>query len=157
MIRALGAARCAIKRNMMTDDERMMDRIEELLQKPFWVIDILPEQVKENSPGQYFEVERFYLKDKDLRRKQLNVLLKLNCYYDFTVVLDEGEMLRNPSPDMMEDLVGKKHMSVQVEEALIVTGPVDTHMTLYNASGRLIELVKTIATGDGLFIWQPPL
>ena len=154
---ALGAARCAIKRNMMTDDERKMDRIEELLQKPFWVIDILPEQVKENSPGQYFEVERFYLKDKDLRRKQLNVLLKLNCYYDFIVVLDEGEVLRNPSPDMMEKLVGKIYMSVQIEESLIVADPADTHMTLYNASGRLLELVKTIAAGEGMFVWQPPL
>lgn len=141
----------------MTDYERMMDRIEELLQKPFWVIDILPEQVKENSPGQYFEVERFYLKDKDLRRKQLNVLLKLNCYYDFTVVLDEGEVLRNPLPDMMEDLVGKKHMCIQVEETLIVADPADTHMTLYNASRRLLELIKTIAVGEGLFIWKLPL
>ena len=57
----------------MTDYERMMDRTEELLQKPYWIIDILPEQVKENSLGQYFEVERFYLKDKDLRRMQLNM------------------------------------------------------------------------------------
>ena len=154
MIRALGAARCAIKRNMMTDDERMMDRIEELLKKPFWVIDILPEQVKQDSPGQYFEVERFYLKDKDLRRKQLNVLLKLNCYYDFVVVLDEGEVLRNPLPDILEEMVEKKHMSVQVEEALIVADPADTHITMYNASGRLLELVKTLSAGEGLFIWQ---
>ena len=138
----------------MTDDERMMDRIEELLQKPYWVIDILPEQVKQDSPGQYFEVERFFLKDKDLRRKQLNVLLKLNCYYDFVIVLDEGEVRRNPPPDMMEKLVGKKHMCIQAEETLIVADPADTYMTLYNVSGRLLELVKTLSTGEGLFIWQ---
>ena len=153
-MRAFGAARCTITGCRMNDVERMQDRIENLLQKPYWVIDILPEQVKKDSPGQYFKVEPFFLKDKDLRRKQLNVLLKLNCYYDFTVVLDDGEVLRNPSPDMMEELVGKKYMSVQVEEALIVADPADTHITLYNAIGRILELVKMIVTGEGMFVWQ---
>ncbi len=35
--------------------------IEELLEKPYWVLDILPEQVRKDSPGQYFAVERYFL------------------------------------------------------------------------------------------------
>ena len=32
--------------------------IETLLNKPYWVIDILPEQVPEDSAGQYFAIEQ---------------------------------------------------------------------------------------------------
>ena len=35
--------------------------IEELLEKPYWIVDILPEQVKQDSPGQYFAVEKYFL------------------------------------------------------------------------------------------------
>ena len=33
--------------------------VEELLQCPYWIIDILPSQVPEDSPGQYFNVSRW--------------------------------------------------------------------------------------------------
>jgi hypothetical protein len=39
----------------------MKKTIEELLQCPYWIIDILPSQVPENSPGQYFTVEKYFL------------------------------------------------------------------------------------------------
>ena len=32
----------------------MKKTIEELLQSPYWIIDILPSQVPKDSPGQYF-------------------------------------------------------------------------------------------------------
>ena len=32
--------------------------VEELLQCPYWIIDILPSQVPADSPGQYFAVEK---------------------------------------------------------------------------------------------------
>lgn len=41
--------------------------IEELLEKPYWIIDILPKQVPKDSPGQYFAVEDFFLKKSFLR------------------------------------------------------------------------------------------
>ena len=34
-----------------------MDRLDLLLTKPFWIIDILPMQVPKNSAGQYFNAE----------------------------------------------------------------------------------------------------
>ena len=36
--------------------------IETLLRKPYWVIDILPGQVPEDSAGQYFAIEKYYLR-----------------------------------------------------------------------------------------------
>ena len=31
--------------------------IDELLETPYWIIDILPKQVSKDNPGQYFAVE----------------------------------------------------------------------------------------------------
>ena len=68
----------------------MNDKIEQLLQSPYYIIDILPMQVPENSPGQYFAVEEYYLKDKQfekIKRKHINLVLKLNCYRDISISL----------------------------------------------------------------------
>ena len=48
----------------------MKDKIEQLLQSPYYIIDILPMQVPKNSPGQYFAIERYYLRDKVLKKNQ---------------------------------------------------------------------------------------
>lgn len=57
--------------------------IEELLETPYWIIDILPKQVPADGPGQYFTIESYYLKGRRLeaiKQKHINVMLKLNCY-----------------------------------------------------------------------------
>ena len=36
--------------------------IETLLNKPYWVVDFLPEQVPEGSAGQFFAVEDYWLR-----------------------------------------------------------------------------------------------
>ena len=48
--------------------------IEELLEKPYWIIDILPKQVPKDSPGKYFTVEDFFLKEQisDIKKKTMN-------------------------------------------------------------------------------------
>ena len=138
----------------MNNMERMMNRIQELLQKPFWVIDILPEQVKSDRSGQYFEVENFFLKDKDLRKKQLNVILKLNCYCDIRVWID-SQPVENPSPNKLKELIGKVHLNVEIEDALIMIDDTDTHMTIFNADGKLLEMVKQLVTAEGMFMWEP--
>ena len=40
--------------------------IDELLETPYWIIDILPKQVPMDSPGQYFAVEEYYLSKKQI-------------------------------------------------------------------------------------------
>ena len=40
----------------------MEKTIDELLQAPYWIVDILPEQVPADGPGQYFAVERYFLR-----------------------------------------------------------------------------------------------
>ena len=46
----------------------MEKTVEELLNTPYWIVDILPEQVPADCNGQYFKVEKYYLGRKGSRR-----------------------------------------------------------------------------------------
>lgn len=131
-----------------------MDIIEECLKKPYWIVDILPKQVPERSPGQYGAVEQYYLKDAALRQKQLNLLLKLNCYYDLIIHFDRGQ-IRNPEPELMKTVVGKEYLDILIGGALIVIDHTDTYMTVFGADGELLDLIIQLAAAEGLFVWQP--
>ena len=139
--------------------------IDELLLTPYRVIDILPERVPENSPGQYSAVERYFLKDKALRRRQAELLLKLNCYYDLTFVLPRPdgteEEIFNPAPETVTKLVGREYLCVLiggevpgVPEALITADRADAYMTVYHAEGRLLDLIHKLTEAAGLFLWE---
>ena len=52
--------------------------IDELLQEPYWIIDILPGQVPKDSPGQYFAVEKYFLAGDrlaEIKQKHINLIL----------------------------------------------------------------------------------
>ena len=52
--------------------------IDELIEKTYWIMDILPQQVPANGGGQYFKVEQYYLKRiTDLCHKYVQILLKI--------------------------------------------------------------------------------
>ena len=131
-----------------------MDIIEESLKKPYWIVDILPEQVPELSPGQYGAVEQYYLKDATLRQKQLNLLLKPNCYYDLILLNRRGQII-NPEPEYLKSVVGEKYLNILIGEALIVIDDTDTYMTVYGADCKLLNLISRLAASEGLFVWQP--
>ena len=60
----------------------MKRTVEELLQCPYWIIDILPSQVPAGSPGQYFTVEKYFLQGdrmEAIKQKHIDLILKLNC------------------------------------------------------------------------------
>ena len=75
---------------------------EVLLNKPYWVIDFLPEQVPEGSSGQYFAVEEYFLRPERIaaiHARFAEILLKLNCYYDLRVCEAGTEAFEtNPAP-----------------------------------------------------------
>ncbi len=131
-----------------------MNRVKELSNIEMWIIDILPQRVPENSKGQYFRIEQFYLDKKrieNIRQKQANVILKLNCYMDIFV---DG-MGDNPDPEVLAKGIQKKRLDIQIGNAILVVDPDDTHMTLYKPDQKLLELTKAIAMAEGLFIWKP--
>ena len=132
-----------------------MKSIEELLQTPYWIIDILPKQVPKNSPGQFFSIDQYFREHQipAIKQRHLQLILKLNCYYDLTFQFDEEEIV-NPAPDQIAEIMKKQYVLVTAEDALIVSEPDDTYLTLFNAGADLLELIRPLAAGEGLMMWK---
>ena len=140
--------------------------IEELLEQPYYVMDILPMQVSADSGGQYFKVEQYYLKDIErLSHQYAHVLLKLNCYYDLAFSHDAEHWQPNPEPEeivqMVNACLSEEHSEACLyitlaEESMLLTLQRDTtHMTLYNPTDELLRLYGQLASSEGLFVWSP--
>ena len=131
----------------------MSKTIEELLNTPYWIIDILPKQVPAGSAGQYFAIEK-YLREtqlSDIKKKHVNLILKLNCYKDIS--LDEDKEI-NISPEKIADAIYKRYVNIMVDDAMIVSEPEDTYLTIYNPDEDLLTLVRELASGEGMFVWK---
>ena len=135
----------------------MKRNIEELLQKEYWIIDILPMQVPRDSAGQYFTVIKYFLEKKrinEIKQKHINVILKLNCYKDICID-EDGET--NPDPKVLDKQLKSKYHYIFVEEAMILSEPDDTHMTIFNPDPELLKLIIEICKSEGLYVWKPPI
>jgi hypothetical protein len=131
--------------------------IEELLQCPYWIVDILPSQVPGDSPGQYFTVEKYFLQSdrfEEIKQKHINLILKLNCYRDISI---SDENVINPSPEHIAEEMKKRYLYIMVDESMILSEPDDTHLTVFNPDTQLLELIRQIASGEGLYVWKPTL
>ena len=129
-----------------------MDKLEMLLQTPYWIIDILPKQVPKDSPGQYFTIEDYFLKEQlaSIKQKHINVILKLNCYIDLTI---ENEL--NPAPEKIAAIMRERYVYIMADDSMILSEPDDTHMTLFNPGEEMLGLVQSLSSGEGLFVWKP--
>ena len=133
----------------------MKKTVEELLQSPYWIIDILPSQVPADSPGQYFAVEKYFLQGErleEIKQKHIDLVLKLNCYRDISID-DETEI--NPSPQHIAGEMKKRYLYIMVDESMILSEPDDTHLTVFDPDPQLLELIRQIAPGEGLYVWKP--
>ena len=132
-----------------------MKTVEELLQGPYWIIDILPSQVPKESPGQYFVVEDYFLQGdriEAIKQKHIDLILKLNCYRDISI---GDETAINPLPKHIADEMKKRYLYIMIDESMILSEPDDTHLTVFNPDSQLLELIRQIASGEGLFVWKP--
>ena len=129
--------------------------IEELLNKPYWIIDILPEQVPADSSGQYFAVEKYFLGKEQLDRikqKHIDLVLKLNCYMRISINEEEEG---NPSPERIAKEMKTRYLYIMLNESMLLSEPDDTHMTLFDPDNETLELIRKLAEGEGLYVWQP--
>ncbi len=133
----------------------MKKTIDELLQTDHWILDILPKQVPARGPGQYFPVADYYLEKSrlaEIKQKHINVILKLNCYRDISI--DEWRSV-NPPPEELDREMRERYLNILVEDSMILSEADDTHMTLFHPDAELLELVRVLAAGEGLFVWKP--
>ena len=144
----------------MNRTEEVLNHIEKLLEKPCWVIDILPYQVPKESAGQYFAVEEYYLKEpqnRKLRQCFIGMLLKLNCYYDF-LFYQNDKIIEKPSPEQLEDMILHNTDTVDIllqEDVLITIRNDDTYLTVYDPDEKLLKTLKQLSAAHGLFLWKP--
>ncbi len=140
----------------------MMADIEYFLSKPYWIIDILPKQVPADACGQYFAIEKHFMSPPHvdaIYRQFANVLLKLNCYDDIIVLERNDESwIENPAPNALELMVlERKPLFVvlkHLQSMLSITGD-DHYMTLYGPNDKVFDLIKSIASSEGLYVWKP--
>ncbi len=139
--------------------------IEDYLEKPYWVIDILPKQVPANSRGQYFEIEKYYLEQPQLDiiyKKFTDILLKLNCYEDMDFSSDGENWNTNPLPQeikaaMIQCMADKQMLYIDMKpiDVMIIVSGDDTYMTVYHPTTEILELLGSIVASEGLFLWKP--
>ncbi len=144
---------------------RFQDLMEELLQTPVLVADILPRRVPQGAKGQYFAVERYFLRPdrrKALRRKQAELLLRLNCYARMSVSFDSCETWEdNPDPEgfaeALEDLSGNAFLRAVFPDrrTMIDLDPTDTWMSVCCEDAEFEALLRTLAAPEGIFLWRP--
>ena len=84
------------------------------------------------------------------KRKHINLILKLNCYYDICI-----EDKINPEIEDIVNTINNKYVFIMINDSMILSEADDTHMTLFNPDNKLLELVKDIANSEGLFVWKP--
>ena len=145
---------------------RFDDLMDELLEGPYLIADILPCQVPAGSGGQYFSMERYFLQPErisTLRRRFAEILLRLNCYFDMAVSFDSCRTWElNPDPEgfaaMLESLSGNCFLRALFEEQrmMIDIEHDNTYMTVYGKDPRLLDKLRALASAEGLFVWSPP-
>ena len=142
--------------------ENKMERINALLEKPCFIMDYLPEQVKADNGGQFFDVE-YYLLNSDkhtgLKDRFVAIILKLMCYYRAAVLWDGW--VDRPSPAVIDEAVsameehgaGTLRVLFAEEDALLIFDWDCLHLTVYNPSEEFGSLAERIAWSEGLF-WR---
>ncbi len=131
--------------------------------KPYCIIDILPEQVPSDSPGRYFEVERYFRSRLDkIIRKFTDFLLKLNCYCELEVSRDCETFSGDFTPEDLECFLLETNASpyplyirVNHTDALFAYAGDEHYLTLYEPDRELLRLVHQLAQSEGLFVWVP--
>lgn len=147
--------------------EKFLSKIDELIEKPCYLIDIFPCAVPQKQDGRYFQVEEYFQKNRrEWDKKFCNLLLKLYCYCDFWVLAGE-ELAENPEPDVFAgwirhcfagDWRERDSMNILLPDcdAMIILNGDDLYMGLYHPDKQLRELVSQLAGAEGLFFYRAP-
>ena len=144
----------------------MMDwdcQMETLLEKPGFVIDFLPQQAPGDSQGRFFEVERYFLEGKELRRtakRFVRIILKLQCYYHLEIY--SGKWMEHMEirelATYIKQTVLKKKGYIQFlfleENVLLCLEGNSLNLTVYNPGPEIQKILSELAVSEGMFFRQ---
>lgn len=146
-------------------DHELAQVAEELTQREYWLVDVLPEQVPEHCGGQYFAVEHWFLSHPYIDgvfRKFAAVVLKLNCYYEIRISCDGEYWASNPAPAQVAKCIAscagspdRLSLLIGDGEGLLTVCGDDAYMTLYHPDAAVLALIRKLAGSEGLFVWGP--
>ncbi len=141
----------------------MVNKIDELLEKPCYVIDFLPKRVSKTDDGQFFDIE-YYLLNSDrhnkIAEKFKNIIFKLMCYYHISILTNDW--IDRPKPEVIDDAINKimncrsgtLNIIFPEENALLIFEWDCLNLSIYNPPENMIEIMEESASPEGLFLWQ---
>lgn len=141
-----------------------MDITERIMEKKAYLVDIFPETVPQKADNRYFEVERYFQRNRsEFDRKLTAVILKLYCYFDYTVE-SEDRVIENPQTAELTVQLEKcfrgesGYINIVLTEceAMLTVNRDDLYMSVYNVSGRAKELLAELTASEGLFFYEAP-
>lgn len=168
-IRKYGFLYCGII-HLANGDERLAYQrlkgvsttIERYLEKPYWVIDILPKQVPADSQGQYLAVQDYFLRQPQfglICQQFSRLLIKLSCYYDMSAcTADSSDWTPRPQPESIASLLtsGKTvYFVIPSADAMIAFNGDDHYLTLYNPDASLLQFLSSLSAPEALYVWSP--
>lgn len=124
-------------------NQNSFDNIDDLLRKPYWIIDILPKQVPSNSEGQYFAIEQDKLFAKDTHGGFHGDGSSLYAfqYTDSSMEpeMEESELWRPlPFSDAVSDLINN---SIGDESALWSRSSINSTVSIYDADEDIMYVL----------------
>ncbi len=138
----------------------MIEKIDALLKKTCFVIDILPRRVPSDRAEQYLKVEEYFLNDGMRSRfldKIINVILKLMCYVPVSVFLHENQkQLEHPGPETVAGIIRNATDTADLlfgEDTLFVLEKDDLYLSVYHPDDDMQELIRDLVRAEGLF-WR---
>ena len=145
----------------------IISKIDELLEKPCYLIDMFPSTVPKAADQRYFDVEEYFQNHREaLDEKFCRILLKLYCYHDFWISAG-NENMKNPSVNQLVELIRhcfagswKNRDDINIIlpgcDAMVILNGDDLYMILCNPDPPLQKLVSQLAAAEGLFFYQAP-
>ena len=143
--------------------EKYDRKIEQLIDGPYWVADILPKRVPAGKPDRYFDVERYFLQTDRIReiyRRYAEVLIRLNCYYSMAVSFDNGEAWEEaPDPSAFVQKVLEAPDTAQLrvlfpeQNAMIDLDFGYTDLAVYDPDSKILDLLRSLLLAEGFFLW----
>ncbi len=140
--------------------DELIVKIETILEKPCYVIDILPKQVPADAKGNFFAVEEYLLSHErqfHLQDKFAGIMLRLMCYYPVSVyAYGDGKLTRHPTPEMVAEAINGVTDVLYLlcgEETLFVFEKDCLHVSVYHPGEDMGNLICDLAKSAGLF-WR---
>ena len=137
--------------------------IEELMEKPYGLIDIYPITISKEKRDAYFEIERYFNQSLECQRfanKITRIILKALCYLDMEVCVNNRWLKEIKATELamyiQSVLIAKSgymNLLLTKENTLIHISSGDLYVTVYNPNEQVEHIFQMLVQSEGLF-WR---